>query len=1212
MIRRLLLILFLYLLLVWTLSYLYASATLAQTAMFWSAMGVAVLLAGLIGERLWAWWRTRRVKPAVTTAPAERRTPPVQSEEEAALTSLIAEADQRLAEAPRQPNSRAPRVADLPLCLVIGPSGAGKTAVMQSCGIEPILLAGQALGPAGAVAPTRVGNIWLAQNSVFVEVAGRVFDGDPARLVSLMNILFGRSKGAGWRSWWKEPHPAADLRGALLVCESSIFVEPEVSRLDRLAQHHRERLGVLARFAGEDLPVYVLLTKADTVRGFPEFFARSGAPDLEQVFGVLTSQPAAAETENRVWAESETKRLNRQFQELILRLDERRRLALSLEGDARRKPAIYEFPREFKKIRTPLVQFLVDVFQPDPLRLGARLTGFFFTGVLAGEAPHAAEQPQTIVPTMGVSEATEIFQPDLTIIQRRPVQGGYATADRDRRAFVAEFFRNVLLRHRPAPIRRAVVLSPFERKQRIATAVACGLSLLLGMAWTVSWLNNRAAAAAIGRAIAGLQKAPADVSLAGLTAIDELRQQLMLLDGSESLARRWGLYRGEELRRIGSMAYFERLKHASLGRIDGTLASQLLGAGADSQVSSDLVYDRLKAYRTISGACAVDQLLVLRVLRASVPQTHPDLGSEQSALLSRQLEYYTSRLRPLPVRLDEIQDAVEKARAYLRQNGGLEQQFRSMLTAVQEKVGRSAPADSLDYQGLMDGPSEISRVFTPKGMATFEEYVANGDPETGKDRCVMGDATGGAQASSKEELKARFYREYAAKWREFLASCKVRPFGSLEDSSRRLAGLTDATKSPLLGVIKLVASNAVVLQSKTETTFLETAKETVKQKVGWKDQEHKADANSQGSATPASLKADLQAKLLQPALFIVPPPFDHTVNDNDVAYVRGLRDLGNAMGSFAHAASADRPAKLQEAQAAAAKAREAQSALADKFSDAGRFGLADPVTELLSQPIRFADALIGANKDTSGGPQKDAELRNLCTRLKPILTSYPFSPGEPTREASLKDLKDAFAPKTGWIWPYAESADFLARQGTEWQEKTSQPLRANPDLVKLLNAAQRLTDAFFTGADPHFQYTLRPCTAHPECDTTQPIKLVLDGKELSPDNVMRVQFHWPAAQGERMGAEALRVFSAGSNGFGNFDSMWGVFRLFQSADPRPLGSDRVVWSRSRGLGTAKPQALDPPVKLDLVGVTPATDVLNPAFFQGLQASSCPTKAVIGN
>src|ERR1039458_3651487 len=49
MIRRLLLILFLYLLLVWTLSYLYASATLAQTAMFWSAMGVAVLL-GRDGE----------------------------------------------------------------------------------------------------------------------------------------------------------------------------------------------------------------------------------------------------------------------------------------------------------------------------------------------------------------------------------------------------------------------------------------------------------------------------------------------------------------------------------------------------------------------------------------------------------------------------------------------------------------------------------------------------------------------------------------------------------------------------------------------------------------------------------------------------------------------------------------------------------------------------------------------------------------------------------------------------------------------------------------------------------------------------------------------------------------------------------------------------------------------------------------------------------
>src|SRR5262249_33271478 len=150
------------------------------------------------------------------------------------------------------------------------------------------------------------------------------------------------------------------------------------------------RLFGIVRVAGMDLPVYMIFTKADRLRGFPEFFARLGEAEMGQPFGILTE---AAEREERVWAEAESKRLNRHFHKLILGLDDRRRLALSLEPDARRKPAIYEFPREFKKIRNPVVQYLVDVFQPDPLRMGPRLAGLFFTGVLA------VEQGQTPEPT---------------------------------------------------------------------------------------------------------------------------------------------------------------------------------------------------------------------------------------------------------------------------------------------------------------------------------------------------------------------------------------------------------------------------------------------------------------------------------------------------------------------------------------------------------------------------------------------------------------------------------------------------------------------------------------------------------------------------------------------------------------------------------------------------------------------------------------------
>ena len=1205
MIRRVLLILFLYEVLVWTVSYLYAPPTIVQTAVFWSALGVALLLLGIIGERFVEWWRAYRAKRAKVSAPADHPKAPPQSEEAAAFAGLIAQANARLAESPRQGGTAPLRLTDMPLYLVIGPSGAGKTALMHSSGIEPIPLAGQALTPAGDIATTRVGNIWLARQCVFLEISGRIFDADPARLTEIVNVLLGRADVSRWRALFAPPQPAVDLRAALLACDASAFIgEPDASNLDRLSQPLRERLGVLTRSAGHEVPVYVVLTRADRIGGFPEFFCRSGPGDLEQVFGVLNRETPDADPENRVWADRESKRLGRDFQALLLRLDERRRLALTMEGDSARKPAIYEFPREFKKIRTPLVQFLVDVFRPDPLRLGPRLAGFFFTGVVPQDAPRATgEDSPAMVTLPGVSDATDIFRADRTVMLKR----SGVPVDRERRTFASEFFQKVVLHHRPVSD-RPVAVSSFGPQQRIATAIASGVALLLAIVWSVSWWNNRTLAAEFAKAVAAARAAPADLSLAGLTALDGLRQQLVQAEASDSLSHHWGLYQGEKLRQAASAIYFERLKRVSLGRIDGTLASQLLSAAADFQTSPDLVYDELKTYRTISGACTVDQPLVLRVLQATAAQTHRDLGSEQAALLGRQLDYYSRNLRPVPVRLDQSEEAEEKARGYIRQAGGVEPQFRVIVAGLQDKLGKLVVRESVDYQGLMDGPPDISKVFTPPGIDAFEQAVAKDNSEGDKDRCVMGESKEAAPASTKDELKARYYHEYAVKWREFLAACKIRPFGK-EDAPRRLAALTDAGRSPLLGVVKLIAVNAEVALP-SETGVFQAGVEAVKKAVSSKDPRKGtpiAGLGLLGGGAPPTQKAHLQAMVMQPALLVIPPPFDRTVNDNNAAYIKGLRDLADAIDTLAHAAQPEQAAKAAEADAVLGKARDAHRTLTDRFSRSDPAGLANPMADFLEQPIRFAAAIIKQPIKPPRPVESDIALRQLCTKLAPTLALYPFKP-DSEDDADPQKLKEAFTPKSGLIWKYAEPNDLVARQGTDWQEKPGLPgYHVSPDLIKFLNAAQQLTDGFFAGGELHVDYTLRPCSVHPECDG---LKLTLDGKEISPTSVMQVSFRWPAASTDRIGVEATRVLPGGSYGFGQFDDLWGVFRFFQSADGRPLGSARVTWCVIRGGGKAKEQQLNPPAQIDLVGVTPRTDVLNPAFFKDLQA--CPVHAITGN
>ena len=54
---------------------------------------------------------------------------------------------------------------------------------------------------------------------------------------------------------------------------------------------------------------------------------------------------------------------------------------LARETRPQKLPGIYEFPREFRKLRRAMVQFLVDLCRPSQLTVGPFLRGFYFSGV---------------------------------------------------------------------------------------------------------------------------------------------------------------------------------------------------------------------------------------------------------------------------------------------------------------------------------------------------------------------------------------------------------------------------------------------------------------------------------------------------------------------------------------------------------------------------------------------------------------------------------------------------------------------------------------------------------------------------------------------------------------------------------------------------------------------------------------------------------------
>jgi type VI secretion system protein ImpL len=1224
MIRRLLFILFLYILLVWLIAFYFYYSTdtlkMVDQGLLWTAGGVAALLLWLVAEWAIGFSRVRRAqRPASPVA----RTAPVAPthEDDAALLSLIREADQRLSKAP---DAGAVRALDLPLYLILGPEGAGKTAVLQNSGVEPTLLAGQVTGGAGGTNPTRVANLWLAQKSLFLEVSGRVFASEPGRFAEFISQLRPGSNEPRWKSFLKPAQASIPLRAVLLVFDVREFSgTPELSKLDRAAQQIRERLSSVATVLGAEFPVYVVFTKLDALPFFNEYFARLPEGEIGQVLGLLASASPQGQGEDRVWAEAATKRLNGYFNSLFLRLSDRRLLALAQELEPLRKPSVYEFPREFKRIRAPLVQFLVDVFKPDPLKAGPRLRGFFFTGTRKGERAGAIDLGATgLQPLSGSPGATQIFRPDVTSMFNKPALRSGSVPLVDRWLFLTDFFHKVLTQDRPR-VKHIAAPSRIESYRPIAIGVAACLVVLLTFIWSLSWLENWNLISSVRTSVENVRRGNATLSLSNLQALDQLRRQLEDLEKNDSLSLHWGLYTGDTLYASARKVYFERLKNLSLDRLNQAIAAKLTQAGVSNQAGSATpIYDRLKTHRTMTAlACTVDGPLISRVLQESTADAHPGLEYQQLALLRSQLDYYASQLGKkgeLPVSLPEDPVAEANARTFLRRAGGLEQQLRALLSEVSQQSKPLQVADYADdYRSVLTGPAEVSGVFTKKGQALFEDRIAKGNFGSGGEACVTGDTGGLAEQSAdlqvKDRLRSLYYRQYADSWRTFIGAYNVIRYAGPDDAARKLNVLA-GPRSPLLGIVRLAAVNTGFPGPKPgELSFWEKGAQKVglgslvqAEAKGQKaiDRARQLVTDDSVAMTPADV-----ARLFQPVLFTTPPEVDRLVNDNDMAYVMGLRGLQQNLEALGRATPAEKAAFIQQAQMALSQARMAHAGLADKFTDVGNEGLSRQLSNLLQQPIALAASVIPANSLISGGGQKNNDLKKLCTEMRPIFSKYPFSPQSQV-DATLTEIGTGFAPTGGLVSKYIQTSgsDLAVRTPQGWQPNpTLQGMKVAPELLSFLDRAQQLTGVLFAESgmmQPKLKYVLRAVPGQGIA-----IRVALDGDEFNSRSPLQKTFYWPAPPGAKAGADGTVEAGAFSTGFGKFDGIWGVFRLFQNADERPFGTKVVTWSEIRGRGGAAAQKLSPPAKIEMVEFPGGVDLFNPKFFEALQ---CPTRAVVLN
>jgi type VI secretion system protein ImpL len=1209
-IRGLVFLLILYTALAWVVvALLYQQdgvPVILHMGLLWTAAGLAAVLIWLLVQQILGWWRLHRARAKSRPVQAAAGPAPARvHEDDAAFAALIVEADTKLMNAP-EGSRRALR--EYPIYLIIGPDGSGKTSLLHNAGVDARLLAGQVIGAGAPVTSTRIANIWLANEAIFIEVGGRAFQFDPARFGGLLNVLKPAQSGKSWKDWWNPAVQALRLRGVILCWDLGGFVAAQDRTwIERNSQTVRDRLFKIAEVFGMRCPVYTVFTKADTIPFFTEFFDRMAESESGQPFGILGDQAVQQRSEEAVWAEAESKRLTRDFNRLFGCLNARRVFALYAEPLVSRKPAIYEFPREFKRLRTPIVQFLVDSLRPDPLAVSPVLRGFFFAAVRQVEAAiQAAGETVALQRDKAAVGATGFFSAGVTQIFNPAKRSANLV---DKPAFTRDFFKVILWNDQPQ-IEAPQKLDPHvdQRRKMVATAAAAAAGLIV-LAFTISWVRNRALIVDVKSGIA--MTAPSGAQMLGtesLVALDSLRRVLVdRLDQPKPLSMNWGLYTGDTLRENVRQAYFGRLRQMVLIHANAALVADLRHLDAAQGQPYETVFGKLKTHITISsGACPVDARLVGETLKAATLKVHPDLDPSRQEVVNRQIDYYVAALaNGNPAALTQDGEAVQNARSFLTSSRGPEQIYLAILAEVRKDARRVRIGDHVqDYKQVISAPEEVSYEFTKEGRQKFEKLADSGKFNLAGESCVLGAANrleqGVASIDQVRQAKGLYYRKYIEAWQSFLGQTNVRGYGGAADAAVKLDKLSSPS-SPLLSLVRFVGENTYFpapIQANDAGGVVNQVLNTV---VGnAKKKAENAERKLQSLQAPV-LNESYVMQVFQPVQAVEPSASPNLVTEKNKEYVNGLQKLGQSLDRYRSASPTEQAPLIQPLQEAYTAAENAQRTLAYNFNQDTE-GVNTRVAEILLQPIRNAKPLIPTNKEDVDARGRNGKLAQMCSVVGPVLRKYPFNRQSGSADATLPELSAAFAPGDGAVWKFASETmkDLLVKNGAQWAGKPDAPLQVRTELIDFLNRAQSITDIFFNAGahEPQFTYSLRPVKQNTL------LKLELGGRVLDQkESMFQKDFIWPGS-GEATGA----VF-AGENqfGFGSYPGIWGVFRLFQYADDRPVGEKVVTWSRQAGTGiNAQPQPMTP-VKVQFVQFPGGQDIFNPHFLPA--SMNCPRQAV---
>ncbi|MCX8280055.1 type VI secretion system membrane subunit TssM [Phyllobacterium sp. 0TCS1.6C] len=689
-----------------------------------------------------------------------------EAEAAASQTAEVSEICNRLKEAlallRRVTKKRFGYVYELPWFVIFGAPGSGKTTALTNSGLKFPL--GDALGSNSVqgIGGTRNCNWWFTDEAILIDTAGRYTTQDD---------LNGAAK-AGWEGFLKllkKYRRSQPINGVLVTLSiGDMLTRDSAARLEEV-RAIRQRLSELDEFLQARVPVYLVLTKADLLTGFVEFFDGFSKTDREQVWGTTF------DLDESYKAEDLPERYLEEFALLQERVGAMLIERLQQEPSSHLRGRIFRFPAELAALKERLHEVLAELCAGSTLVESPLVRGVYFVSGTQTEAQAPA--------------------------------GQQAGAPRLRRSyFLSRLFKQVIFEEASLVARD----KRLSRRQILLRRTAYGLAtLLLAIvltSWTATYFQNTSALARADERIAAYEQLVRGIPIRDVSDADFLRI-LPALDNLRDVVtgfsenRVWPISFG--LDQEGKIASRQReaYQRAANSLLLPRLLVQLEKTINDNR-DSGRTFDALKLYGMLGGLGPIDPEFVSLQAEDMFMSLYP--GEGRAAVRRALVSHVDSMVSGPLTAVDLDAPLIAKAREIARDQSIAARAYHILSNEREARaLAPWIPADALGPLGeqAFERSSKASLragipgLFTGEGYRTVvlphvmdaarkaldEQWVRGDQP-------VAGSMTIDAVAQAALQL---YFNNFEQQWSGMLTDMRVRSSQTLADATETVRVLAN-------------------------------------------------------------------------------------------------------------------------------------------------------------------------------------------------------------------------------------------------------------------------------------------------------------------------------------------------------------------------------------------------------------------------------------